>query len=279
MSIEMIGKQIVSMRKERGIKQEELANYVGVSAQAVSKWENGGVPDTELLPRIADFFKVSVDSLFGRSVTDYSDLQLSLIKSINEIPCEQRFKLVFNYCWDMERALFGYEQNDGSIEDYEKALGEQEQRYSSIMTDYGFTRMGIANKLQYFLLVPEIKNTETAFFEGVDYADFFKDFSDKDVFNACVMLNKRESDKAFTSYLLQKNMKIEKEKAIQVIDVLEKYNLLQKTQIETDDEIQTVYNFMPTPSFIAFLIFAREMIKTPNNFSYYNAGRNKPYLK
>lgn len=46
----------VSMRKERGIKQEELANYVGVSAQAVSKWENGGVPDTELLPRIADFF-------------------------------------------------------------------------------------------------------------------------------------------------------------------------------------------------------------------------------
>lgn len=275
----MIGKRIVSMRKERGIKQEELANYVGVSAQAVSKWENGGVPDTELLPRIADFFKVSVDSLFGRSVTDYSDLQLSLIKRINEIPCDQRFKLVFNYCWDMERALFGLVPNDGCIEDYEKALGEQEQRYSSIMTDYGFTRMGIANKLQYFLLVPEIKNTETAFFEGVDYADFFKDFSDKDVFDACVMLYKRESDKAFTPYLLQKNMKIEKEKAIQVIDVLEKYNLLQKTQIETDDEIQTVYNFMPTPSFIAFLIFAREMIQTPNNFSYYNAGRNKPYLK
>lgn len=108
---------------------------------------------------------------------------------------------------------------------------------------------------------------------------FFKDFSDKDVFNACVMLYKRESDKAFTPYLLQKNMKIEKEKAIQVIAVLDKYNLLRKTQIETDDEIQTVYNFMPTPSFIAFLIFAREMIKTPNNFSYYNAGRDKPYFK
>lgn len=282
MSIEMIGKQIVSMRKERGIKQEELANYVGVSAQAVSKWENGGVPDTELLPRIADFFKVSVDSLFGRSVTDYSDLQSSLIKRINGIPCDQRLKLVFNYCWDMERALFGQVgpvPNDGCIEDYEMALGEQEQRYSSIMTDYGFTRMGIANKLQYFLLVPEITDTETAFFEGVDYVDFFKDFSDKDVFNACVMLNKRESEKAFTPYLLQKNMKIEKAKAIQVIAVLEKYNLLRKTQIETDDEIQTVYNFIPTPSFIAFLIFAREMIKTPNNFCYYNGGRTKPYLK
>ena len=75
MSIEMIGKQIASLRKEKGIKQEELAKYVGVSTQAVSKWENGGVPDIELLPKISDFFSVSIDSLFGRKITDYSDLR------------------------------------------------------------------------------------------------------------------------------------------------------------------------------------------------------------
>ena len=37
--------------------------------------------------------------------------------------------------------------------------------------------------------------------------------------------------------------------------------------------------FYPTPSFIAFLIFAREMIEAPNHFHYYNGGRSKPYLK
>ena len=84
MSIEIIGKQIALLRKERGIKQEELANYVGVSTQAVSKWENGGVPDTELLPKIADFFSVSVDSLFGRSITDYNALQTALMKKISD---------------------------------------------------------------------------------------------------------------------------------------------------------------------------------------------------
>lgn len=279
MSIEMIGKQIASMRKDRGIKQEELANYVGVSTQAVSKWENGGVPDTELLPKISDFFSVSVDCLFGRNITDYSDLQTALIKKIIDSPHEEQFKTVFNYCWDMERAMFGHMPNDGSIEDYEKELDKQEQRYSSIISDYGFTRMGVANKLQYFLLVPEIQNTDIAIFEGVDYLTFFKDFSDKDVFNACVLLNKREGDKAFTKNLFIKNLKIEANKAKQIINILEKYNLIYKTQIETDDELQTVYNFKPTPSFIAFLIFAREMIKTPNNFSYYSGGRNKPYLK
>ena len=279
MSAEMIGKQIASMRKDRGIKQEELANYVGVSTQAVSKWENGGVPDTELLPKIADFFSVSVDCLFGRNITDYSDLQTALIKKIIASPHEEQFKTVFNYCWDMERAMYGHMPKDGSIEDYEKELGKQEQRYSSIMSDYGFTRMGVANKLQYFLLVPEIQNTDIAIFEGVDYLTFFKDFSDKDVFDACVMLNKRDGSKAFTENLFIKNLKIEADKAKQIISVLEKYNLLHKTHIEMDDELQTVYNFKPTPSFIAFLIFAREMIKTPNKFSYYSGGRNKPYLK
>ncbi len=279
MSIKMIGKQIASMRKERGIRQEELAAFVGVSPQAVSKWENGGVPDVEILPKIADFFEVSVDSLFDRGIADHSSLQTLLCNKIINASNEARFKLVLNYCWDMERALFGTIPQDGCIEDYEKEIAEQEQRYSSVITDHGFTRMGIANRLQYFLLVPEIKDTEAALFDGIDYLSFFKDFSDRDVFNACVMLNKRESHKAFTHNILVKNLGIEPDKAVQVFEILEKYNLLRQTQIDMDDEIQTVYSFNPTPSFVAFLIFAREMIKTPNSFTYYNIERGKPYFK
>lgn len=279
MGVEIIGKQIAEMRKKNGIKQEELANFVGVSTQAVSKWENGGVPDTELLPKIADFFSVSIDSLFGKDVTGYGDLQKTLARKIIDTPYELRFKAAFDYCWAVERAMFGNMPDDGDIADYEKSLGASEQQYSSIMSDYGFTRMGIANRLQYFLLVPEIKNTDAAFFNGIDYTSFFKDFSDRAVFDSCVFLNKRESGKAFTESLLTREVKIDESKAKQVISVLEKYHLLYETQIEIDDKIQTVYNFRPTPSFTAFLIFAREMIDPPNNFSYYCGGRNKPYLK
>lgn len=279
MGIEIIGKQIADMRRERGIRQEELARYVGVSTQAVSKWENGGVPDIELLPRIADFFGVSTDFLFDRSVTDHSDLREVLTKKIIETPPDQQFKCVFEYCWDMERALCCDKiPTDGSVEEYENDLGEQEQIYSSVISEYGFTRMGIANRLQYFLLVPEIRNTGTAFFDGIDYTAFFRDFSDKNVFEACVFLNKRESGKAFTPNLLVKNLKIDTEKAVQVIATLEKYGLLYQTEIEMDDDIRTVYKFKPTPSFIALLIFAKEMINAPGSFSYYCAGRNKPYF-
>lgn len=281
MSIEMIGKQIASMRKEKGIKQEELANYVGVSTQAVSKWENGGVPDTELLPKIADFFSVSVDSLFGRNITDYSDLRSALIKKICDTPRDERFKLVFNYCWDMERALMpsGHTIENNSIEDYEKEIGADAQHYSSILQNDGFTRMGIANRSQYFLIVPEPKSTDDAYFKGIDYPSFFGDISDGDFWNACIYLNKRDYKKAFTTALFINKLGINDEKAGEILSKLKKYKMVYSTQIEMDDEIQTVYHFNPTPSFIALLIFAREIIEKPEIFAYYCENRGTPYLK
>ncbi len=76
-----------------------------MTPQAVSRWENGGVPDTELLPKISDFFGVSIEHLFGITVTDYSDVQTELMEKIVSTPKDDKIKLVFNYCWDMERAL------------------------------------------------------------------------------------------------------------------------------------------------------------------------------
>ena len=281
MSIEMIGKQIASLRKEKGIKQEELAKYVGVSTQAVSKWENGGVPDTELLPKIAEFFSVSVDSLFGRNITDYSDLRSALIKKICDTPRDERFKLVFNYCWDMERALMpsGHTIEDSSIEDYEKEISTDAQHYSSMMQNDGFTRMGIANRSQYFLIVPDPKSTDKAYFNGIDYPSFFKDISDNDFWNACFYLNKRDYKKAFTTALFTNKLGINDEKAGDILSKLKKYKMVYSTQIEMDDEIQTVYHFSPTPSFIALLIFAREIIEKPEIFAYYCGGRETPYLE
>lgn len=60
-----IGKQIKYYRQQKQIKQEELADYLGVSYQAVSKWETGAsVPDIALLPQISVYFGVSIDELF-----------------------------------------------------------------------------------------------------------------------------------------------------------------------------------------------------------------------
>lgn len=59
-----LGKKIKSLRKQRNISQEVLAQYLGVTFQAVSKWENEtAMPDITLVPAIAAFFGVSTDEL------------------------------------------------------------------------------------------------------------------------------------------------------------------------------------------------------------------------
>ena len=62
--MDTLGKRIAALRKEKGMTQEELAEKLGVSPQAVSKWENGqSCPDISLLPRLAAIFGVTTDLL------------------------------------------------------------------------------------------------------------------------------------------------------------------------------------------------------------------------
>lgn len=64
----LIGKTIRRLRRERDLTQEEMAAHLGLSFQAVSKWERGdGYPDITMLPALANYFGISVDELLGTS--------------------------------------------------------------------------------------------------------------------------------------------------------------------------------------------------------------------
>ena len=63
---ETLGKRITQHRKRLGMTQDKLAEQLGVTAQAVSKWENDqSCPDITMLPRLAEIFGISIDALLG----------------------------------------------------------------------------------------------------------------------------------------------------------------------------------------------------------------------
>lgn len=80
-----IGKIIAELRKENGMTQEELADKLGVSPQAVSKWENNiSCPDILLLPVIAELFKVSVDYLLSVQPQETVFIEPEQVKNLDD---------------------------------------------------------------------------------------------------------------------------------------------------------------------------------------------------
>ena len=87
----VLSERIVELRKERGLTQEQLGQLVGVSAQAVSKWEKGGAPDVELLPALADRLGVTIDTLFGREAGEAVDVEKIIKRWLCAFPQRERF--------------------------------------------------------------------------------------------------------------------------------------------------------------------------------------------
>lgn len=70
-----IGHNIKYLRQQKSISQDTLAEHLGISYQAVSKWENGvNAPDISLLPAIAKFFGVSMDTLFSENISAMAEV-------------------------------------------------------------------------------------------------------------------------------------------------------------------------------------------------------------
>ena len=110
-----INEQIAFLRKQKGLTQEELANALGVTNQAVSKWESSGCcPDIQLLPDLAKIFDVSVDELLGYTpVSTAEDIVLAIRRRIESLPKGEDFDFTFR----MAAALHTIILSKGMTED------------------------------------------------------------------------------------------------------------------------------------------------------------------
>ena len=88
-----MGARISARRKDKGLTQEALANILGVSNQAVSKWESDACcPDIALLPQLVDALEMTLDELFGReskeTSTEKADADGQVLPIAAELPWE-----------------------------------------------------------------------------------------------------------------------------------------------------------------------------------------------
>lgn len=102
-----IGKVIASKRKEKGITQEDLANHIGVTKPAVSKWESGqSYPDIEFLPVLATYFDITVDELIDYEPQMTKEEINTLCRKLREKLSEDTFEAVYCECKEYIRKYF-----------------------------------------------------------------------------------------------------------------------------------------------------------------------------
>ena len=85
--------KLKDIRKKEGISQEQLAEKIGVTRQAITKWETGrGLPDVENMAIIAEIFKTTIDELLTDSLTKETPKTFVYIsETIYDIDCEKHF--------------------------------------------------------------------------------------------------------------------------------------------------------------------------------------------
>ena len=105
MNANILGEQIAKFRKDLNMTQEDLGRAVGISAQAVSRWECGGAPDVTLLPAVADALGVTIDALFGREGGEKINIEAAVRQRMLTIPKERRLDWLCRLVWSAAGAL------------------------------------------------------------------------------------------------------------------------------------------------------------------------------
>lgn len=174
-------KQLQKFRKQSGITQEQLAAKLGVTAQAVSKWENGSYPDGDLLPKIADIFDVSIDNLYGRGEEKCSFEQQVLnhmraIADSSQDSSAEWLKNYLNIIWAMQLTAWRECRYYYGLPDFKDSNGTIA---SECTCNTGVTYMRLNKDFRYFTYIEQPESFAKQFSDIDKLSELFRFLGDQ----------------------------------------------------------------------------------------------------
>ncbi len=273
----VIGRQIKKYRTAKGITQEQLGNIIGVTTQAVSKWERGGTPDAELLPALSDALSVSIDALYGR---EEQSLTGTIARQICNAPESEAYKLAFKICWAIE---LGFVQDPAMLDDFlasyidlDGIVHDKTDYSSKMVRDSGLSTARLSPDLHHFFLMLEPKGSiKDQFADMEELRKVFQIFSDKKLLKIIFYMFSRLNTPIATS-LISKNTGMDSAEVDRCMDTLCRHRLAERETVATENGTINVYTFRHESSIIPLLCFADEIARDGLKDFLCDFSRTKP---
>lgn len=268
---------IKRLRLEKNLTQEQLATKLGVSAQAVSKWETSETyPDGALLVPLANELEVSLDELFGNESVTMADISSKIVKLIHATEANERFNVARDIGWQIERGLFNCRMEIEKKYDPNEIKNQKNASY--ILDDNGFTI--VSNGIEpFFSVFPQPAEGYGHFLNDKDNLQkIFAALSHTDTMNALIYLYHKTENYVFESAVLERDCEIANDQINAVIDDLLTLKLIWKQELTINGEKRVLYYSRPSHKLIALFIMAREL-GYKGAYCLQSHIRNTPFIK
>ncbi len=239
----IIGTMIKKFRKEKQMTQEELGKKIGVTTQAVSKWECGGTPDAEILPDIAEALEVSVDALFGRTDEVKKDVKQFIAYELQNTPEEERLHKAYEMMWASLVASSGLESMNELLSHMSNVKKDTKGAHLfRLLTKQGFAVGNLTEDNQYML----VGNKPTSGYEeelgSVEaYKNFFEFLAKEETLQILFFFMTRKPASPITTSVIARHIKSKKEDCQLLLDKLCEFNLLVSKEVEIEEGVVMAY--------------------------------------
>lgn len=286
MNVALIGEQIAKFRKARELTQEELGRAVGVSTQAVSRWERGGAPDVSLLPAIADTLGVTTDALFGREGGAPESFQEDFVRWLASLDPSALFRELQRLMWLVCRKTTRLHLKLPIQEDYpDSCLYTPDDHTEPIFIgtqlarETGFLLGVVGQDMSFTGIFPEPEAGYLAYLAPCDeYRRLFSALAAPHALE--ILLDMAAEKQRFTlPVTVAKRLGIPQEEAAAAMTAMEKANLLDSQELELPEGVVSTYELSCTRNIIAFLYYARLMGARGQAFWYQLYDRKTPWLR
>ncbi len=264
------------IRKEKGITQEQLAEAVGVSPQAVSKWEISSFPDAALLTKIAQKLEVSIDALYGLKSENIS-IYDRVMEHIKDTPPEKRFEEAFRLLRTVPLVMCGSPRFEQVIPEI---LSSEYDNHSSVNCKEGFIEMRNNADLQYaFLFVEPECGYDKVLKYDEQYVKLFAVLARPNALKALYFLAGRDGTMFFKKDTLIHELGISAENADAIIKDFCDIGLIWEATLNDGDCSEKIYQYISRYGLVAFLTATKYFIAPPHNFNYSVGNYQGPFLR